>query len=306
MMKRKLSFFAVMIFFVFLLGGCSLIGGMSDKNDDELPLTNGTTIGNILNGGFAVKYGESLIVYYTGQSTYDYGSVLTSDPDTGENSLILKDGGLYMNVVGDSLYYCREDGVYAASLETFETMRILDRDVSQLQIADGAMYFIEDGRIDSTLADGSERAFSAIGDAAWLNVYDGSLYYVDTKTGYICTAGLDGSDAGVLFETSADMLLVVDDVIYYTDRTDGHIKCMLLAGGENETVTAYPCSGFNVNRNGIYYTRNVDGQSLCCNTGADGYQENVIADLGESAWHRVCMWGDTAIVVSEEEIAALQ
>jgi hypothetical protein len=99
------------------------------------------------------------------------------------------------------------------------------------------------------------------------------------------------------------MCLFIDDTVYYIDGTDGHIKRMLLDKDGLETVVGYPCSGFNVNRKGMYYTRSVDGQDMCCNSGVDGFQENVITEFGESAWHRVCMWGDVAIVVPEEDIA---
>ena len=292
----------VLLIVVLSLGGCASLQDMFGIEDDELPLVNGTTTGNILNGGFAVKYGEDLLVYYTGGGSYDYGSIVMSNPDKEESSLVLDEGGLYLNIVGDSLYYCREDGVYCASLTTHEATQVLDRNVSLLQIDDGAMYFIEDGRIDSTTTGGQPRGFAPIDNAACLNVYGEALYYIDTDTGYICTACLDGSDADVFYQTKVNMCLFIDDAVYYIDGTDGNIKRMLLDKDGLETVVAYACSGFNVNRKGMYYTRNVDGQDMCCNAGADGFQENVITEFGESAWHRACMWGEAAIIVPQEAI----
>ena len=304
-MKRKTIILCMLLALVALFGGCAKLEEMFGTSSDELPLTAGTTCGNIINGGFAVEHSDVLLVYYTGSSTYDYGSIITSDPETGETRLVFKEGGLYMNVLDGNLFYCREDGIYRTSLQTLDTACIYDGKAALLQLSGDALYFIADGCIDSITTDGQARSFAPIEGAVCLNVYSGALYYIDTATGYICTAGLDGSDAQVVYETPVDMFQTVDDVIYFIDSADGYIKRMLLTGESLETVVEYRCSGFNVNRQGIYYTRDVDGQSLCCNAGTDGHQENVITDIGESTWHRVCMWGDTAIVVSSEDINPL-
>ena len=305
MKKRILSFSIAVLIAATLLGGCSILDEFIGKTDEEEPLINGTTTGNILNYGFAVKDGESLIFLYTGAGVYEKGSVVRSNVETGENSLVLDAGGLYLNIVDDVLYYCRPEGVYKAPLETGEPSLVLPMDVSLLQISDGSMYYISGGVIGCTTTEGEPTDFSNIEDAACLNIYEDAIYYIDTNDGTIWTADMDGTGHEVVYEESVDMFYLIDDVIYFIDSADGYIKRMRLTLEGLETVVEYPCSGFNINFKGMYYTRNVDGKSLCCNAGTDGYQETVIEDFGESAWHIACMFGEGAVVIKEEDIFEL-
>ncbi|MDD5016738.1 MAG: DUF5050 domain-containing protein [Eubacteriales bacterium] len=306
-MKKKLFvFIAIITAAALMFSGCSLMENLVGTDSEEEVYINGTTTGNILNYGFAVRYGDALIFLYTGQGTYDYGSVVRSNPDTGESSLVLEQGGLYMSVVDGCLYYCRPDGVYKAPLDTGEPALVLAQNVSLLQIQDAKMYFIRDGNIGCAGLDGEAADFSEIENAGCLNVYGGAIYYIDTGSGYICKADMDGGNKETVYDQSVEMFYVIEDVIYFIDSADGYIKRMTLALESLETVVADACSGFNVNGQGLYYTRDVDGQSLCCNAGADGYQETVITDFGESAWHIACMFGEGAVVIREEDLSGLE
>ena len=286
------------------VGGCSMFSDLLGGEEQDVPIEHGTTTGNILNYGFAVQYGGDLLTCYAGDTVYPKGSLVRSNPETGESSLVLDRSGLYMSVDGDTLYYCLGEGIYATAIETPDPQRIIEGEITLLQICGDRLYYIEDGGIECAEMDGSPAVdFVRVENALCLNVYGDALYYADTQTGYILKADLKGGNIETVYDQRVGMFYLIDDVIYFIDGADGLIKRMELADTATvETVVAYPCSGFNVNRYGIYYTREVDGQRLCCNAGADGFQEKVLADMGESAWHVACLWNEGALVVPIEDL----
>ncbi|MGI5848825.1 MAG: DUF5050 domain-containing protein [Christensenellales bacterium] len=304
-MKKRLAMIFILITSAAALCGCSLLQGITGMDSTPEPAINGTTTGNILNYGFAVKDGDDIIFVYTGQDIYDYGSVVRSDPKTGESSLVLDKGGLYMNLVDGYLFYCRKDGIYKTSLDTREPACILAGKVSLLQISDSLMYYVKDGAIDCATLDGQSTGFSTIENADCLNVYGNIIYYRDTSSGYICSAHINGDSPSVLYDQSVDMFYITDNVVYFIDSANGFIRKTELDFQKIETVISYPCKGFNVNRSGMYYTRDIEGESLCCKA-VDGQQETVITDFGESAWHIACMWNEGAMVLREEDILGIE
>ena len=287
------------------MGGCSSFDEwLNPEAEQDVAIEHGTTTGNILNYGFAVQYGGDLLACYTGDTTYPQGSLVRTNPDTGDSSLVLDQAGLYMSVDDDTLYYCREDGVYRTSIEKPDPQRIIEGAVTLLQMNGDRLYYIKDGGIECAEMDGSPaKGFARIEGAACLNVYGGALYYIDAATGRILKADMNGSSIARVYDQSVNMFCIVDDVIYFIDSADGFIKRMSLSNtAVVETVVAYACSGFNVNRYGMYYTRDVDGKSLCCNAGADGYQEKVLTEFEASAWHPVCMWNEGALIAAIEDL----
>lgn len=303
-MKRKLLFTVALLVLVAALGGCSLLGiGVQEPEAEPTnDIANGTTTGNILNYGFGVQYGEELIFSYTGQGVYPIGSIVRSNPETGESSLVLSEGGLYMSIVADTLYYCRADGVYKTALDNPAPQLVLAKNVSQLQIVGGNMYYIENGAIDSSTLLGEPREFARIENAKDLNVYERNIYYIGTDDGYIYSAEIDGSDAKVFLSKSVDMLIVERGNVYFIDSISGHIQS--IAEGTSEVVTAveFACAGFNINSSNLYYTRTINGIGTCCLARPDGSEEEKITDFGDSDWHVVCMWDERAIIVRIEDI----
>jgi hypothetical protein len=301
---KKLAFALLAAALALAAGGCMDISDWFEAEEQDVPIEHGTTTGNIINCGFAVQYGGDLLTCYTGNTAYTKGSLVRSNPDTGESSLVLDSAGLYMSVDGDTLYYCLEDGVYATTVEAPDPQRVIEGEITLLQFCCGRLYFIQDGGIECAGMDGAKAAdFARVENARCLNVYGDALYYADARTGYILKADLTGGGIETVYGQSVGMFIVIDDVIYFIDGADGYIRRTALSEPSVvETVVAYPCSGFNVNRYGIYYTREVDGRSLCCNAGADGYQEQVLPDFGISAWHAACLWNESALIVPVENL----
>ncbi len=280
------------------LGGCALFGSPQSLKPT---LINGTTAGNIQNFGFAVKQDEIIFLYYTNGDLYQTGDIVKSNPETGENSLAMHDGGLYMSVYDANLYYCKVDGIYRASMDTFESERLLEVDATQLQISDGKMFYIEDGVINSADANGDAVDFIPIAGAECLNVYENKLLYIDSATGQIWQANTDSSDQKMLFDIDAKQFLILEGVFYYMDNADNNIKRIAEKDAASEIVVPYACSGFNINAYGLYYTREADGKWVCCNADISGKNEQIIAENGESKRHLVCMFDGSAAILGEEE-----
>jgi len=306
-MRKRMAALALLLAILLALSGCAPLSGLfgtGDSKKQQETLTNGTTTGNILNGGFAVKDGDDLLFYYSGGSVYPKGTLVRSNPDTGDNSKVADKAGLYMNLVDGVLYDCREDGIFGTPLNTLQSEKILDGEYTQLQISGGHMYYINNGAIGCASLDGSAVDFSPVEKAACLNIYGDMLDYIDTDSGHIKQASMDGSNVLELYDKPVTMFYIIDDVIYFIDSEDGLLKRMALKIDIKsiETLTDKTCSGFNVNRNGLYYTLKEDG--LCYNAGTDGLQAQKISDFGKSTWHLACLFGDGALVIKQEDIAS--
>jgi hypothetical protein len=285
---------------VLALGGC-MFGPSATVQDT---LVSGTTTGNIQNLGFAVRDGDELYFYNTAAGTYEVGDIIKSNPETEENSLAFHDGGFYMSIVDGSLYYCKEDGIYRAPMDTFEPELLREGHAQQLQILDGQMFFIEDGVIQSALSDGKAVDFSPIKGAACLNVYENKLYYIDSASGQIWQADTNGSDAKMLFDLKAKQFLILDGVFYYIDSEDKQIKRVSAEKLTPETVVPYACSSLNLNAYGMFYTRQMDGKRVLGYSDTNGENEQVIEGNAPSDMYMVCIFNGGLVIVPAEEFDA--
>ena len=246
-LKRAVAL--MLLFLVLLAAGCTSLSdmfGLGGGEEQPEQLLNGTTTGNILNGGFAVKDGDELIVRYTNGDAYPKGSLVRSNPETGESSLVMDEAGLYMNLKDGVLYYCLSDGVYCAKLDAPEPKRLLEGEYTLLQISGSKMYYISGGSVGSASLDGEPAEMSPIDNAAYLNVYGDKLYWTDTESGQIWHSDLDGGNRSVLCDKPVDMFYIIDDVIYFIDGADGLLKRIGLEINMEtlETLTTETCSGF--------------------------------------------------------------
>lgn len=302
-MRKKIIIIASILLIGLVFGGCSLMGNIKTEPEKFI---NGTTTGNLLNYGFAVKNGEHVFFLNTGEGAYKRGSLIKSNVKTQENSLVMEDSGLYMNLVDEWLYYCKPDGIYKTKLENPNSSLVIEGNISLLQILNDNMYYVVDGEINSVTTAGENTDFTAIKNANGFNIYKETVYYINTENGYIYKADLNGGNIKAIYEHSVDMFYIIDDVIYFIDSDDSYIKRMTLKLEGLETVVKQPCSGFNVNRGGIYYTREIDGVRACCNADPDGKQENVITEFGDSQWHIVCMFNEGASILKVEDLEGIK
>lgn len=304
-MKRKRLFMIICIVLAaIMLSGCGLIGGI-DPREQMDTIINGTMTGNIVNWGFAAADDIYLYLFYADGPDFDLGSIVRSDLTTGEHSLVIKDGGLYMSIVDQNLYYCRKDGIFFAPLDTFEPERLYEGEVTLLQFADDHMYFIQDGAICSLTVEGEPWNFAQIDDAECVNVTDEGLFYINQHDEKIWRAQLDGTQPSLYIDQKVDLFCVFKDDIYFIDSASGYIMSAALKeeAGDAKTVIEYRCSGFNLNQYGVFYTRNADGQNRCFRADLNGVNEEEISEGGSSVRHLVCIFNEGGLVVAQEEFA---
>jgi len=207
-----------------------------------------------------------------------------------------------MNLVDSVLYYCKSDGVYRADIEDPYPELVLDKDIEQLQIRDGIMYYIEGTTLDSRTVEGEETGFAPIENADCLNVYDGMLYYINTEDEYIYSAELDGSGSEVVLADEVSMFIIMDDEIYYIDGVTGYLVSIEMGGLLAVAIIEETLTGFNINRSNIYYTKFINGAGTCCCADADGSNEELLSDFGDSQWHITCMFDTGTLLAKVEEI----
>lgn len=298
MQKKKIAMTAAASLAALMLGGCSMLTPVKSANE---ALMNGTTPANIQNLGFAVKQDNDIYFYYADGDDYEVGDIVKSNPQTGDNSFVMHDGGFYMSIYEGSLYYCREDGIYRAPMDTFEPQLLLKASATQLQLSDGQMYYLEDGEIKSASADGQPVDFSPIQGAESLSVYENKLFYIDSASGQVWQAEKDGSAAEVLFDVSAKQYVILDNKLYYIDRNDEQIKRLTIEKKTPQTLVPYVCRTLNINEYGMFYTREVDGKWVCCSADVEGGSEKVIENSETTQRHEICMFGGGALIVGAED-----
>ena len=298
MQKKKIVITATACVLALMLGGCSALNPV--KSGDE-KLTNGTTAGNIQNLGFAAKQDDDLYFYYTGGDTYEVGDIVKSNPQTGDNSFVMHDGGFYISIYENNLYYCREDGIYRAPMDTLEPQLLVQGSATQLQISDGQMYYLEDGVIKSAMADGQPVEFSQVTGAECLSVYENMLFYIDSASGQVWQCEKDGSSPQILFDVSAKQFVILDNKLYYIDRDDEQIKRVTMDKKTPQTLVPYVCRTLNINEYGMFYTREVDGKWVCCSADTEGGTEKVIENSETAQRHMICMFGGGAVIVRAED-----
>jgi len=298
---KKILLVVLAVLLVFTLGGCQLFGG-SSINSEPLPIVNGTTAGNILNYGFCAKNGDELIWLYTAGDALPIGCTIRSSPEAEDSEMLMEDGGLYMNIVDGWLYYCKPEGVFKADLEDPQPQLVMEKDIKQLQISGGNMYYIEDGTLNCSTLDGADTNFAPVENADSLNVYGDKLYYINTDDEYIYSADLDGGNIETVLADEASMFIVMDDTLYYIDGITGYLVKKELSGVLAVAIVEEALTGFNINRSNMYYTRYVSGVGMCCNADVDGGNEQQLKEFGDSKWHIVCMYNTGSLLARQEEV----
>lgn len=300
--RKRIILVACMALIAGLLGGCGMLGEIDEKDQMDT-IVNGTSTGNIINWGYAAAYDIYLYLFSPGGDESDLGDIVKTDMTTGESSLAIKDGGLYLSIVDTYLYYCGKDGIYRAPLDTLVPELLYQGETSLLQFAGERMYFLEDETIRSTTMDGAPWGFAPIDGAKCVNVTDEGLYHINTLDGKIYRSELDGTETQLHIDQAVDLFCIFEDTLYFIDSASGYILSVALTEPVDyaKVIIQHRCSNLNMNQYGLYYTRIVDGESKCCRADLDGTNEQVFKESGVSARHLVCVFNESALIVEQEK-----
>lgn len=160
----------------------------------------GNSVSNILNGGLAVQCGE--YIYYS--NIYDNDSLYKMNSDGSEKVKLNNEETMYMNILGDWIYYISKDGIHKIKTDGSENKIIK-------KVNNGEDFFY----------------LYAVGDKLYYRKYLLSEYY---DKWVVCRINLDGSnEKQYMTKGFVHNVTVYGDWIYYNGNPtiDGAYKIKL-------------------------------------------------------------------------------
>lgn len=231
--------------------------------DTLLAKRTGNTPGNIVNGGSIVQQGDWL--YYISNTDFTLYKMRT---DGNGRVQICDDQALYLNVIGDMIYYQNfSDNRTVYKIKTDGTGREkLNGDPSQfVTVADGWIYYyhMDDEKLYKIRTDGTDRTQLTDACSYYINVVDDWVYYTDLSAIYkIRTDGTDRTK--IMYCNPGCGYLIVDgDWLYYLNDTQKGIICRARLNGMRPTeICGDQSEYFNVEDDWIYYSNYDDERSM--------------------------------------------
>jgi len=173
-----------------------------------------------------------------------------------ENRALIHEGRLYTFDFDNE--YRPILAVYRLTETGPEDFSVLTRDCApkSIGIYDQRLYYINSDRgdaVESINLDGSDRQLIKEGPCAWLQIFDGELYYCDAEWNF-CRAGLDGSGETKLIG-QCFYPYIFDGLIIYQSGGDGEkLHALWLEDGEDYTLTERSAYAPIVIDGKLYYT----------------------------------------------------
>ena len=188
----------------------------------------GNTVSNINNGGLVAKKGDW--IYYVSVGDKKSYKIFKMRLDGTENQLLCDNAGIYLNIVGDWLYYCNDKGIYKIKLDGKGLEQISKDRASQMTVIDNYVFYhsgnaMEKESIRVITTDGKNRKILR-DDVMWtqdhITVLDNSIYYNMYNTVY--TLNIDGSDHKSIEKSDlfVDYMTVYNKNIYFSDNSFLH------------------------------------------------------------------------------------
>lgn len=232
-----------------------------DKTDD---VRMGSTNGNILNEGY---YAETDNLVYAGLSDglYKYRN------DGSGYSKICDDKVKYINVSGDWVYYVNitDRSLYKIKSDGTGRVKLEDDMVSAVVIYGDRIYYARSStgmgyQLYSMKTDSSDKhklSEDIVGDAdeAYINIYDGWIYYWSGSNSDFCSMTTDGISGSKVSYTYANVD-IEDGWIYYANGAAGRqlYKTNLKNSESVKISDDEVCLPVNVYAGWIYYFKYVD------------------------------------------------
>ena len=248
-------------------GSTSGSDGVFNRDEEEQPayFTYGNTSGNIANGGYVAVQGDT--IYFTTYSRYQNnsdGALYKMTLDCTGSQQICDDSAWYLNIVGDTIYYCNDYQIYSIKTDGSDRQVVSHDAAYFLNVVNDRIYYIHnsygmgrtgEGKIHSVKTDGSDEhsitadstyCFIVVGDTIYYSNYNdgGKLYSIKT----------DGSDRIKLNDDSSDRINAADGYIYYCNADDGgRIYRISIDGSDRRLFVDVRSSYVNVVGDTIYY-----------------------------------------------------
>ena len=191
--------------------------------------------------------------------------------------------GMYLNVVGDWMFYMSQENGHIFKVRTDGDMerapvtptRLNNDKSSNVIVAGEWIYYTneDDGsKIYKIRVDGSGRQKVNGDESGYLNIVGDTIYYVNygdsarKATGCIYKIDVNGNDRTKLCDESAHSVNVIGDLIYYGNASKGHTFWQIRTDGSaNQQLLGDMQGGsWNVVGDFVYYrSAATNGQKLC-------------------------------------------
>jgi hypothetical protein len=281
-----------------------------NMDNDEAPISSailGNLPGNINNVAFAGSDGKNIYVNENGIYRYnnDYTNRVLIGTDTYNDIN-------YLNISNGWVYYASMNGratsenqkIYKIKADgSGEKIQLSTNRAFYMTVAGDWIYYTTEeidtiytggGPIHKVRTDGTGETYvnfdygSYFNDyAAYLNVYDDYIYYVNTKDNMtIYRVKTDGTGREKILNEKATGLNVVGGYIYYSSDYYGQLKRVPISGGASVILKDYVKQNFIVTSDKIYY---VNGQSIY-SSNHDGSSETFITNC--TLWSQINIAGN--------------
>ncbi len=269
-------------------GNITNIGSVCEKGDTLYyqNYEDNFSIYKSVNGKDGVKLNDSTSYFINVVGDYVYYVNENSDfhiykmkTDGSENTEIISQAAYYMTVYGDKIYYVNYDdnqAIYMANIDGSDNKKIVDSTCYYPIIAEDTLFYVDytnDGKVTKANLDGtSQEVLDDLNNitAAYLNYYEGKLYYVNAVTGensdsqgyenYIFCYDLENGSTSTVVEKPCADVNVYDGRVYYSSLNDNKVYSSDLKGEDTELV--YDNNGIfiNVTKDNVYCYVKLEGQ----------------------------------------------
>jgi len=280
--EKKPKSIMISIGAVILLGilGVSLwaggiIGGENVKNteivngslfEQSSAIVNqvGNTTGNTINSGLASLQGES--IYFRSN---DGGSLYEADLAIGEIKMISTDSVLYINVIGESIYYCNRDDynrIYRVGTDGGGRAPVTRSGASFLILTEEWLYYLDhndDHKVYKVPVEGGERLKIADVSADSLLIHESWIYFVSSIDSRLYRIKNDGSMQEMISKNEICCPSFDDGWVFYVDKAEGsRLAKMRPDGSDKLTLTDHQASFVNAAGGWVYYVAVDEGFAL--------------------------------------------
>lgn len=214
--------------------------------------SNGTTSGNIFNGGFLAS--DGIYQYYRADDGYLYKA------KNGENtaSCVLKKEIWYINVQGPWLYFANDSDQCLAKVKTdgSDYQVLYTGAVHEVTVDGSWIYFGTENALNRVKTDGSGLQKLVSGNTWFLNL-DGNKLYFDLlgNERQMCSCNLDGSGLEVLVSSGVYDLLIYGGNAYYCVGSDTrYLYEMNLSTRTSRQLNCNYTRWINTDGQYVYYT----------------------------------------------------
>ena len=275
---KKMSILICVVIIV-LISSCTTINDNSIISNTEIQ----TSMGNIQNGGYVLRYHDDY--FYT--NTNEHNNLYKYNININKHEKIAGEQFFYeMNLYNDEIYYISSmpGEVWKISVDGSSRRKLINQKVSNLVIYKNHMYYrlSEDndwGKLYCTDLHGQNKKLLA-NKIKKFCIYEDKIYYLDIQNDNptLCSMNIDGTEQTTINNAYTGNILAVNNLLIYSDyHRQGRLFSFNLESGIELCISEDSCWNLNNNQEWIFYRNQSDQGSLYC-ISFDGQTKRKLVD----------------------------